>query len=99
MLRLAARATVAALVAALVVAASVAAAPNPTPHLSEILAEPPSDGYVEVSSHTPGVLEGPFDAGEYASIGASEYGTTLNTRRQDGFVQGSGRSWAKESPA
>ena len=100
MFRAAVRAIVSALVAALVLPASVMAASNPNPHLSEILAEPPTDAaYVEVQSHTPGVLEGPFDAGEYASIGASEYGTTLNTLRNDGFVAGFGRAWVQQSPS
>lgn len=99
MFRAAVRAIVSALVAALVLPASVVAASNPNPHLSEILAEPPTDAYVEIQSHTPGVLEGPFDAGEYASIGASEYGTTLNTLRNDGFVAGFGRAWVQQSPS
>jgi len=99
MFRAAVRAIVSALVAALVLPASAVAASNPNPHLGEILAEPPTDAYVELQSHTPGVLEGPFDAGEYASIGASEYGTTLNTLRNDGFVAGYGRAWVQQSPS
>ena len=99
MLRAAVTATVAACVACLMLASSVAAAPSPIPRLSEILAEPPNDGYVEVQSHTPGVLEGPFDAGEYASIGTAQYGNTLQALRNDGFIAGFGRAWVQQSPS
>ena len=99
MLRTAVRATVASCVAALLLPVSVAAAPAPKPHLSEILAEPPSDGYVEVQAHTPGVLEGPFDAGEYASIGGADYGTTFLALRNDGFIAGYARAWVQQSPS
>jgi hypothetical protein len=98
MLRTAVRAKLAACAAALVLPVSVAAAPAPKPHLSEILAEPPSEGYVEVQSHTPGVLEGPFDAGEYASIGGADYGTTFLALRNDGFIAGYARAWVQLSP-
>ena len=98
MLRSAVTATAAAFAAAMLLPASAAAAPNPHPQLGEILAEPPDDGYVEVQSHTPGILEGPFDAGEYASIGAAEYGNTLQALRNDGFIAGYGRAWVLQSP-
>ena len=100
MLRPAVRLTVAALAAVSMLPASAAlAAPNPNPHLSEILAEPPSTSYVEVASHTPGILEGPFDAGTYASIGGLDMQTTITTLAKDGFIAGFGRAWVQQSPS
>lgn len=84
--------------AALLLPVSVAAAPSPRPSLSEVLAEPPNDGYVEVQTHTPGVLQGPFDAGDYAAIGAADYGTTFQALRTDGFVAGFARAWVQPAP-
>lgn len=102
MLRPAVRLTVAAFAAVLVLPASTAMAassPSPNPHLSQILAEPPSTGYVELASHTPGILEGPFDAGTYASIGGLDMQSTITTLAQDGFIAGFGRAWVQQSPS
>jgi hypothetical protein len=101
MLRPAVRLTVAAFAAVSMLPASTATAaanPSPNPHLSQILAEPPSTGYVELASHTPGVLEGPFDAGTYASIGGLDMQTTITTLAKDGFIAGFGRAWVQQSP-
>lgn len=93
------RTTVAALVAALLLpVTSALAAPTPTPHLSEILAEPPATGYEELASHLPGVLEGAFDAGDYGSIAGVSAQSTIDTLRKDGFVAGFGRAWVQQSP-
>src|SRR5216683_109458 len=92
------RLTVGALAAVSMLPVSAAmAAPNPNPHLSQILAEPPSTGYVELASHTPGILEGPFDAGTYASIGGLDMQTTITTLAKDGFIAGFGRAWVQQS--
>jgi len=100
MLRPAVRLTLAALAAVSMLPASTAtAAPTPNPHLSEILAEPPSTGYVELASNTPGILEGPFDAGAYASIGGLDMQSTINTLAKDGFIAGYGRAWVQQSPS
>ncbi len=94
------RLTVGALAAVSMLPVSTAiAAPNPNPHLSQILAEPPSTGYVELASHTPGILEGPFDAGTYASIGGLDMQTTITTLAKDGFIAGFGRAWVQQSPS
>lgn len=101
MLRSAVRLTVAALAAVSTLPVTVAAAapsPNPTPHLSQVLAEPPSTGYVELNDNTPGILEGPFDAGKYASIGGIDMQSTITTLAKDGFVAGYGRAWVQQSP-
>src|SRR6266702_3628674 len=96
----AARLTVAAFAAVSMLPASTAvAAPNPNPHLSQVLAAPPSTGYVELASHTPGILEGPFDAGTYASIGGIDMQSTINTLAKDGFIGGFGRAWVQQSPS
>ena len=101
MLRSAVRLTVAAFAAASmlpVTAALAAPNPNPSPHLSQVLAKPPSTGYVELDNNTPGILEGPFDAGKYASIGGMDMQTTITTLAKDGFVAGYGRAWVQQSP-
>lgn len=100
MLRPAVRFTLAAMAAVSMLPASTAmAAPTPNPHLSQILAEPPSTGYVELSSNTPGILAGPFDAGTYASIGGLDMQSTINTLAKDGFIAGYGRAWVQQSPS
>src|SRR5260221_13577770 len=99
MLRQAVRLTVGALAAVSMLPVSTAmAAPNPNPHLSQVLAEPPSTGYVELASHTPGILEGPFDAGTYASIGGPGLQTTHPPLAQDGFIAGVRRARVPEAP-
>src|SRR5262245_28698653 len=101
MRRAAGRAILAACAAVSMLPASTAQAapsPSPNPHLSQILAEPPGTGYVEIAAHTPGILEGPFDAGQYASIGGLDMQTTINTLAQDGFISGFGRAWVQQSP-
>ncbi|HEV2216626.1 MAG TPA: hypothetical protein VGV88_03530 [Candidatus Dormibacteraeota bacterium] len=102
MLRPAVRLTVAALAAVSMLPTSTAVAgaptPSPNPHLSQVLAEPPSTGYVELASHTPGILEGPFDAGTYASIGGIDMQSSITTLAQDGFIAGYGRAWVQQAP-
>lgn len=93
------RITVAALVAATLLPVTTAeAAPTPNPHLSQILAEPPATGYAELASHVPGVLEGAFNAGDYASIAGFSADSTIRTLQKDGFVAGYGRAWVQQSP-
>src|SRR6266581_9652988 len=100
MLRAAVRLTIGSLAAVSMLPGSGAiAAPNPNPHLSQVLAEPPSTSYVELASHTPGILEGPFDAGTYASIGGIDMQSTINTLAKDGFIGGFGRAWVQQSPS
>jgi len=102
MLRSAVRMTVAALAAVSMLPTSTAMAgstPTPSPHLSQVLAAPPSTGYRELASNMPGILEGPFDAGTYASIGGLDAQSTINTLAKDGFVSGFGRAWVQQSPA
>src|SRR5437879_3653035 len=68
-------------------------------HLSSLLAQPPTTSYVALASHTPGILEGAFDAGTYASIGGLDMQTTITTLAKDGFIAGFGRAWAQQSPS
>jgi hypothetical protein len=93
------RLTVAACAAAsLLPVTAVTAAPTPNPHLSQILAEPPATGYQELAVQSPGILEGPFDAGGYASIGGADMLSTIRTLDKDGFISGFGRAWVQQSP-
>lgn len=85
-------------VAALILPATVAAAPSPLPRLSEILAEPPGGTYVEVQQRTPGLLQGAFSAGDYAAVGGGDFGTTIKTLHDDGFISGYGRAWVQPAP-
>jgi len=81
----------------LVAAAVVMAAPAPSPGLDTILASPPSSDYQEIDPSTPGILEGPFDANGYASIGgaAGDTSKTVKTLGDDGFIAGFGRAWVQ----
>jgi len=97
MLRAAVRTLVTASMAALILPATVAAAPNPKPGLSEILAEPPGGSYMEVQPNTPGLLQGEFSAADYAASGG-DFGTTIQTLHNDGFIGGFGRAWVQTAP-
>jgi hypothetical protein len=98
MLRTAVRSILAACLAATMLPMGVAAAsPRPTPALDSILAAPPSTDYAELRS-TPGILQGPFDASGYASIGGmSNPAKTLKTLADDGFISGFGRAWVQQT--
>lgn len=99
MLRAGIRTTVALLAAAsLLPVAAASAAPMPKPHLSQVLAEPPATGYEELASNVPGVLEGPFSAGDYGAIAGVYAYSTIRTLEKDGFVGGYGRAWVQQSP-
>ena len=101
MLRSAVRLTVAAFAAVTMLPASgglAAGTPSPSPHLSQVLADPPSTRYIELAPHTPGILEGPFDAGTYASIGGLDMQSSIATLARDGFIAGYGRAWVRQSP-
>jgi hypothetical protein len=99
MLRAAVRSMVAACLAATIVpVAVVTASPAPSPGLDTILAAPPTADYQEIDPSTPGILEGPFDANGYASIGGGGDTTkTVKTLGDDGFIAGFGRAWAQQS--
>src|SRR5579859_8177553 len=99
MLRAAVRSMVAACLAATIVpAAVVTASPAPSPGLDTILAAPPTPDYQEIDPSTPGILEGPFDANGYASIGGGgNTSKTVKTLGDDGFIAGFGRAWAQQS--
>lgn len=98
MLRAAVRAIVTASLAALIVPMTVAAAPNPQPRLSEVLAEPSGGSYTEVQQHGPGLLQGAFSAGDYAATGGGNFGSTIKTLHDDGFIAGFGRAWVQQDP-
>jgi len=97
MLRAAVRSMVAACLAATIAPVAVAmAAPAPSPGLDTILASPPTTDYQEIDPSTPGILEGPFDAKGYASIGgAGDTSKTVKTLGDDGFIAGFGRAWVQ----
>lgn len=97
MLRAAVRSMVAACLAATIVPVAVAtAAPAPSPRLDSILASPPTSDYQEIDPSTPGILEGPFDANGYASIGGGgDTSQTVKTLGDDGFIAGFGRAWVQ----
>jgi len=74
----------------------VAAAPVPSPRLDSILAAPPTTDFQELDPSTPGILEGPFDANGYASVGnAGNAASTIKTLTDDGFLSGYGKAWVQ----
>jgi hypothetical protein len=84
------------LAVSIVPVAIVTAAPAPSPGLDTVLAAPPTTDYQEIDPSTPGILEGPFDANGYASIGgAGDTSKTVKTLGADGFVAGFGRAWVQ----
>lgn len=98
MFRAAVRAIVTASLAALILPVTVAAAPNPQPRLSEVLAEPSGGSYTEVQQRSPGLLEGDFNANDYAAIGGLNSGATIKILHDDGFIAGYGRAWTQQAP-
>lgn len=83
---------------ALLLAPVTYAAPSPSPDLAGILAPPPAAGYVEADRGTPGVLEGPFTAQEYASAGAATHAARAEAElSREGFVVGYGREWTRRA--
>jgi hypothetical protein len=94
MLRAAVLSVVASCLCATIVPVAVAAAsPAPPLGLDTILASPPNTDYQEIDPSTPGILEGPFDADGYASIGGPDTSSTVKTLADDGFIAGFGRAW------
>jgi len=86
------------LAATMLPVAAVTASPAPSPGLDTVLASPPSTDYLEIDASTPGILEGPFDANGYASIGgAIDAAKTVKTLGDDGFIAGFGRAWVLKS--
>ena len=86
------------LAASLVPVGVVTAAPDPSPRLDTILASPPTGDFQEIDPSTPGILQGPFDAAGYASIGGPNQAiSTMRTLSTDGFVAGYGRAWVQNS--
>src|SRR5205823_14979896 len=95
MLRAAVRSMLAACLAATIVPVVVAsAAPAPSPRLDTILASPPAPDYRGIDPSTPGILEGPFDAKGYASIGAGgDTSKAVKTLGGGGVIGGVRRGW------
>jgi hypothetical protein len=88
----------AALAAAMLPVAPVTASPAPSPGLDTVLASPPTTDYQEIDPSTPGILQGPFDANGYASIGgATDAAKTIKTLNDDGFIAGFGRAWVQQA--
>ena len=87
----------AAVASALLGAGTALASPSPSPPLDTLLATPPGSGYVSDSSTIPQV-DGRFDAVDFLFIlGPPKPSKTLATLKDDGFVQGYGRTWVDRS--
>ena len=99
MLRAAVHSIVAAAVAAAMLpVATVPASPAPFPGLDTVLASPPTSDFQQVDPSIPGILQGPFDASGYASIGGTTNASkTIRTLNEDGFIAGFGRAWVQHA--
>ncbi len=87
----------AALTAALV-PITTAAAPSPSPTLSTVLAPPPGSDYVEADATSQSVMEGAFNAQQYASkTNAARQSQVQASLERNGFVGGFGRTWVQRS--
>jgi len=76
------------------------AAPTPSPGLDGILIKPPGTGYKEEPKATAGIIEGPFDAAQYAQVTAApDAAATAAALAQDGFLSGYGRTWVSAGNA
>lgn len=86
-----------ALTAALAPMAS-AATPSPSPTLGTVLAPPPSSDYVEADATSQSVMEGAFNAQEYAAkTNAARQSQVQATLERNGFVVGFGRTWVQRN--
>ena len=76
------------------------AAPTPSPGLDGILIKPPSTTFKEEPKAAPGIIEGPFDAAQYAQGTSAPNATaTANLLAPNGFVGGFGRTWTSPGNA
>ena len=76
------------------------AAPTPSPGLDGILIKPLGTGYKEEPKATAGIIEGPFDAAQYAQVTAApDAAATAAALAQDGFLSGYGRTWVSAGNA
>jgi len=74
------------------------AAPSPSPALSAVLAPAPSPDYVEADATSPSVMEGPFNAQEYAAkTNAGHQSQVQASLERNGFVGGFGRTWVQRN--
>lgn len=80
----------------LVAATMATASPTPSPTLDKVLAPAPSSDYIEADATSQTVMEGPFNAQEYAAKtnGSVAVQTTLE---RNGFIGGYGRTWVQRS--
>jgi hypothetical protein len=77
---------------------NAAGSPSPSPALSSLLAPAPGADYVEADTTTPGVMEGAFNAQEYASkTSATNPSRVQASLERNGFVSGFGRTWVQRS--
>jgi ABC-type antimicrobial peptide transport system permease subunit len=74
-------------------AAEASVNPSPSPTLDKILVAPPSSDYLEATSNKSGLIEGPFDAAQYATSMSSNPAQAQATLVTEGFVSGYGRNW------
>ena len=86
-----------ALTAALAPAAA-AASSAPSPTLDSVLAPAPTSDYVEADATAPSVMEGAFNAQQYAAkTNATNQSQVQSSLERNGFVAGFGRTWVQRS--
>lgn len=77
---------------------TVTAAPSPSPALSSVLAPAPSSDYVEADATSQSVMEGAFNAQQYASkTNATNQSQVQASLERNGFVAGFGRTWVQRT--
>lgn len=77
---------------------TAAASPSPSPTLSAVLAPAPSSDYVEADATSQSVMEGAFNAQEYASkTNAAHQSQVQASLERNGFLGGFGRTWIQRS--
>ena len=80
--------------------AFAAPTPSPSPGLDGILIKPPGTTFKEEPKAAPGVVEGPFDAAQYAVLtSAADAAATSQSLAQNGFIGGVGRTWTSPGTA
>ena len=74
------------------------AAPSPSPTLGLVLAPPPNSDYIEADATSQNVMEGAFNAQQYAAkTSATNQSQVQSSLEHNGFVGGFGRTWVQRS--
>jgi hypothetical protein len=80
----------------LVVSTMASASPIPSPPLDKVLAPAPSSDYIEADATSQNVMEGAFNAQQYAArTSAANQSQVQSSLERNGFVGGFGRTWVQ----